>query len=149
MVQPCVGWCGECYATRTGRQNYPGHSGYRKPRGLPDAEVYKFMKKPVNEKGELVNLAPLYDPAFVDAHPTLTEFMTTGVWDDGSVRETGTMFLFVEGPMWKLMLKDRATGRISFWSAGSLEELFLCVESALAADTVPWKVDRKPAGRGR
>jgi hypothetical protein len=108
-----------------------------------------FLRKPKPPgDGEMV-LVEMVDPGFTHPYPALAEFLSAEAWDDGSPRETATMFLFTQRGRWKCMLKCRASQRISFWTASTLEELFMVMESALQDDTVDWKADRKPAGRGR
>jgi hypothetical protein len=111
--------------------------------------VREFMKKPTGKDGVSLVAVPLADEGFEGQYPALLTFMEQSSWEDGSERETGTMFIFAQGGRWKMMLKDRAYGRIAFYAAETFEELLKVVESSLDEDRVDWKADRKPAGRGR
>lgn len=108
-----------------------------------------FLRKPKESGGDACVIAELIDPDFVHRHPALAEFLSSEVWDDGTERQTGTLFLFIVSGRWRCMLKDRALGLISFWSAQALDELWMLLETGLQEGTVDWKSDRKPAGRGR
>jgi|HubBroStandDraft_1064217.scaffolds.fasta_scaffold193075_2 hypothetical protein len=107
------------------------------------------MKKPAKGPAAVPLAHARGDDAFMAQYPLLSERMYVEAWEDGSARPTDTLFLFTESGRWKCMLKDRHAGMIAFYTAHSIQELFETIEGHLRADAVDWKVDRKPAGRGR
>lgn len=142
-------YCPLCYENVRGRCNHRGHRGYRSPPSPMLADVRAFMKRP-SKPGAGVPLehARVDDPV-AQRCPLLWEHMSAEQYDDGTARVTSTLFLFLEGCRWKCMFKDRQEGKIAFYTAHSLAELLDTIESHLRTDSVDWKHDRKPAGRGR
>ena len=142
-------WCPLCYSNRRGRSNYRGHWGYRRPPLPIVADVRGFMQRPKKtDVGSPVRY-PVKDDMFMSPFPLLTARLNDEEWDDGVARKTDTLFLFMEAGRWKCMLKDRDAGKIAFYTAHTMAELFECIEAHLRSDAVDWKVDRKPAGGRR
>jgi len=110
-------------------------------------EVREFMRKPEIGPTGSSPPVPAHDEQFRVLFPTLWEYVTHTVWDDGSPRETTTLFLFVSEGRWKLMLKDRARDLISFLVGDTMDEVFRSAEQALFEDKMDWRVDRPPPGR--
>lgn len=143
-------WCGLCYENAKGRANHSGHRGYRRPRPFVlYADVGAWMKKPDRLAPGAVPRAVGRDEAFAKKYPRLWEHLSEEVWDDGSVRATSTLFLFVDGGKWKCMLKDRSLGLVVFFTADDMVGVLSAAEKALAADSVDWRPDRPAARRGR
>jgi hypothetical protein len=146
----CRDWCALCYSNRRGRSNHKGHWGYR--RRAPERVVYDmpFMRRVVQVAASAVGAADLLDCEFSKAHPALAEFVSMQAWEDGTRRETGTLFLFVDSGRWKLMLKDRDAKRVAFLTGDTLEELLQTADAGLIDASLDWRDDRpRPQGRGR
>lgn len=75
--------------------------------------------------------------------PTLVEWLTRTVWDDGAKRRTGTLMLLAEDGVWKVWMHDRDAAESAWVSGGSLEELLLAVEENLATGGGTWRKDAK------
>lgn len=71
--------------------------------------------------------------------PTLSEFLRTVSWPDGTSRETGTLLLFVQDGCLKACLSDRDAHLVAFASAASLGGLLAALERGLVADTLDWR----------
>lgn len=80
-------------------------------------------------------------------YPTLCEFLTSSVWDDGAARVPGTLLVFAEGPLWKCCLKDRDGGHVVFVSAKTPIALLKALEAGLVGDGLDWRADRKQGGK--
>jgi len=89
------------------------------------------------------------DDKFFAAMPTLWEFLTLEGWEDGTVRETGTVFVFVEDDRWKCCLNDRDSGHVGFISADSWQGLWKACEKHLADQTVDWRLSRQARQKGQ
>lgn len=82
--------------------------------------------------------------------PSLAEFLSETVWEDGTARQTGTLMVFVEEGRWKGWLHDRDQGCSAFLSNTTLSNLLACLDTALAGDEVEWRPDRpRPSGGSR
>jgi hypothetical protein len=75
-------------------------------------------------------------------YPTLTEFLTLRIWEDGAARLCGTVLLFVDLGTWKACLHDKDAAASSFVSAKTPGELLTAVEKGLVGDTLDWRADR-------
>jgi len=85
----------------------------------------------------------LRDREFVKSYPALHEFLTLQAWEDGEVRVTGTLFLFVEEGMWKLCLNDRDAGCVAFVAAKTFTEVLSCAEEKYIADSLDWRLSKE------
>jgi len=84
-----------------------------------------------------------HDAVLADAYPAVHEFLTDTTGPDGKGRQTSTLMLFVEPPLWKLCLNERDAG-LSLWASGeSLDQALVNLEERLTAPVVEWR--RKPA----
>jgi len=84
-------------------------------------------------------------------YPTLCEFLSTQVWEDGSSRECGSVILFWdrEGGLWKVCLNCKDTNRVAFVSGESPDDLLKALERALAGDKLDWRPARGGGGAKR
>lgn len=83
------------------------------------------------------------DEAFKKEMPTLWEFLTTDKWEDGSSRETGTVFVFREAGQWRACLNDRDSNHVGFVSGDTFKSLWKAVEKQLAEQRVDWRQSRQ------
>jgi hypothetical protein len=98
------------------------------------------MRKP-DRSGETESSngkAAMPDEEFAAEYPTITEYLTTTSWDDGTARKPSTISLFVEQGVVKLALNDRAYERTLFVSGESLRSALVTMDAALAAASIPW-----------
>jgi len=90
---------------------------------------------------------PLSDPETAKAYPSLWEFLTAQQWGNGDRRDTGTLLVFVEGPVVKACVKDKDASAVAFVSARTLKELLQAVDKGLESGGLDWRADR-PFKRG-
>jgi len=100
------------------------------------------MKRP--DAGEVQLGGPAAsDPVLSGFYPTLTEWLTTTVWDDGKPRKTSTLLLMTENGRWKAFLHDR-DGKRGFWmTAEAYEGLLGALENGLTNSSVEWRRDTR------
>lgn len=91
--------------------------------------------------GEYVQLSPESD-SFSVRYPTLMEFLTLMRWPDGTMRETGTLLLFIDLGFVKCCLSDRDSGEVAFLTAPSVDALLGSVEAGLTANTIEWRFSK-------
>jgi len=82
---------------------------------------------------------PFLDDDFRDRMPNLYEYLTLERWQDGSVRTTSTLTIFVSGGNLKVVLNDRDNNRSAFFNASTFDSCLTEIESQLKADRVDWK----------
>lgn len=141
-------WCGLCYEGRRERQH---HNGHGKSHGRSSG-VKKCMalKKPSgNGSGGVSSTATPSPGKLLTDYPTLLEFLTLRMWEDGSPRQPGTLLIFVDSGTWKACLKDKNGPRVCFVSSSDLDMLFLTVEDGLSQDNLDWRADRPQGGQRR
>jgi hypothetical protein len=80
------------------------------------------------------------------AWPSLFEYLTAGIWDDGTPRLRSTLLVFSDGPSWKVCLIDKATQRKAFVSAQTFQEAMMAMETGLTSQTLDWRRDRPLPG---
>lgn len=104
------------------------------------------MKKPAAQSLIGPKPIPFDDAEFGHEFPTLNEYMTCEVFDDGEPRTTSTVLFFFEKGQMKACVNDRHFGRTAFVTAATFGEIMLKIESGLADDNLDWRV--KKAGPG-
>lgn len=83
---------------------------------------------------------PYDDPAFRSEFPSLHEYLTQAKWDDGSLRTTSTLLIFIDQGVLRLCLNDRENSRSCFFTAAEFGEGMAKLESALATGKVEWRM---------
>lgn len=86
-------------------------------------------------------------------HPSLSEFLCTSHWADGSLKGLGTLMVFQEGGAWKVCFSLRQAGLVGFVSVDSPETAYAEAERALADGTIDWRASAGgrrggPPGKG-
>jgi len=71
--------------------------------------------------------------------PTVCEWLTSAHYDDGELRETSTIGLFVDCGVLKLCLNDRDLCRTLYVTSDSLEGALEALEKALRGGTPDWR----------
>jgi len=82
-------------------------------------------------------------------YPNLAEFLTCGVYDDGTPRESPTITLWATGGQWKCILKDRAEDLVMWLSAEKFLELVALIESMCLEEDGPWRLDDHGSNHGK
>lgn len=137
------GWCGQCYASKRGREQ--GCVGER-PRPAvalsPHEELLmKFIQKSNDLPSGKSGLAAA-DSQLNDRCPATHEWLAEQEWEPGKPRRTGTMMVFAEQGRWKACLHDRDQKRTCFVSAMTLTALLEAVEDVLANGGGDWRRDK-------
>lgn len=76
--------------------------------------------------------------------PAILEFLTIAAWEDGTVRQVGTIMVLVDGLVWKAWVHDRDGRRSCFVSSRTPEDLLAAVEEVLANGGGEWRSDDRP-----
>lgn len=140
--EQCRLWCGECYTNRRGRTNLKGHFGFRRQPGPRGGCFMKYLRRPSSNG----HSGPV-DPAkscglWLELYPALCEFLTEVVWEDGTVRRTGTFTMFAEDGAWKMCLSDRDSSCVAFVSAGTPTEVLETAERGLSGGALDWRFQK-------
>lgn len=97
------------------------------------------MKKPERKgKSQDTRLA-MPDEDFARLYPTITDYLASIRWDDGSPRVASTLTVFLQDGGVKVAVNDKDGDRGLFVTAESLEEALALAERALQADNPPWR----------
>ena len=136
-------WCGYCYAGIRGRETFKGHAAYRRGLQLPEEDDLMVMIRRSTAGHKGVPAATIDGEGLEAVAPALMEFLTLCVWEDGKVRQTGTLMLLAEGGRWKAWLHDRDQRRSGWVTAATLRDLIDAVERGVHQESVDWRVDRK------
>jgi len=80
------------------------------------------------------------------AWPSLWAFLTASIWEDQTVRVTGTVTLFTEAGRLKACFNDRDSGEVGFVAIDPREPVLDQLEGALLDESIDW---RRPQTRGR
>jgi hypothetical protein len=120
------------YGWHCGQLGEPVRIPYLKP-----WEIAKMKRPEKAKKGESIG-----EPAKGEllCHcPALWEHLTCDKWDDGTIRERSTLSFFCDAQAAKLCLSDRATDRIAFVAAESLDAALLMLNEQLDNGTLLWR----------
>jgi hypothetical protein len=79
----------------------------------------------------------------IQDYPGLAEFLSCSVWDDGTVRVTGTLLLFADQGLWKVALHDRDGQRTAFFSGETVSDVLNVVDRALCDGRIGWRADTR------
>lgn len=91
----------------------------------------------------------LVDEGSLKLAPTLCEYMSQTVWDDGKPRETSSVMVVWEDGQWKGGLLDRELGRNLWVTSPSLKGLWEALEKRLAAPIPDWRKKKEYPARKR
>jgi hypothetical protein len=91
----------------------------------------------------------LVDTAFLNAFPDLHDHMTQVRWEDGSLRNTSSVTLFIEGAQWKACLNDRDAGLVAFVAGRSFNDVLRALNDGIKGDTLDWRPSRSAVGSPR
>jgi len=97
------------------------------------------MKRDISVARSEVKGALVICPLLMGWAPTVCEWLTASHYDDGELRETSTLGLFVDCGVLKLCLNDRDQFRTLYVTSDSLEGALLALEAALRGSTPDWR----------
>jgi hypothetical protein len=141
--------CPQCYSNVRCRGNYKGHRAYKAPRKLKRFKMSEFLKRPPTGGQSPTSSAELCDAEFRLSYPAMYEYVALTSFEDGTARQTSTIYLFTDGGKWKLLFKDRDGSRCFFVTADDLTTALETAERQLQDGRADWRADRPPtAGRG-
>jgi len=103
------------------------------------AEGVCVMKKPERAGKSRDTRLPMPDDEFAAAYPTITDYLCSIRWDDGSPRVASTLTVFLQDGGIKISVNDKDGDRGLFVTAESLREALALAERALQADNPPWR----------
>lgn len=138
-----------CLTNRKGRTALRGHRYCVRPitRIVPWWSIK--MKKPDVSKGKPGASGGGIKETDRELFKNLLSYWMDSKWDDGSVRETSTVSLFVEEGMFKAALNDRDLRRSAYVSGDSIEDVLLKLELGLEGDTLDWRSWQGGKGKGK
>jgi hypothetical protein len=85
--------------------------------------------------------------SWVKPFPALVEFLTLPKWEDGAVRATGTILVFIEDGIWKGCLRDRDQSLVAFVAAPTPEGILAAADKGLRGNDLDWRAQRPWDGR--
>lgn len=91
---------------------------------------------------------PIDDKLLASDFPTLLEYLTAVRYDDGAVRQTSTLLLFIDAGALKCCINDRDNNRSAFVTATDIMGILFNLEDGLANNTLDWRGKRGPASGG-
>lgn len=91
---------------------------------------------------------PIDDRLLREDFPNLHEYLTSVRYDDGAVRATSTLLLFVDSGALKCCINDRDNNRSAFVTATDVMGIFLALENGLRDNTLDWRGRRQTQGGG-
>jgi len=98
-----------------------------------------MLKKTDVKSGKNDKLACKHDKAFASDHPTLWDYLTQLVWEDGTVRRTATLTIFAEDGLLKVCINDRDSARSLWASDETWAGTFEALEALLGDPKAPWR----------
>lgn len=105
------------------------------------------MKRPSDTpKGKLPS-SIIPDKDAFEGFPALREFFLAPAYDDGELREPGTMIVRVYGFQWSFILKETTSGRQLRVNADTWDAGIQMLEGFLKAKDAPWAVDPWSTGK--
>lgn len=108
------------------------------------------MLKRADVRNAAVNLPAAQDPAWAKGIPTVLEYLTQTMWDDGKPREVATLTVVAEGGTWRVCLNDRAGQRSCWVSGDTVHKALEALEAALKEGKAGWRATKqwRPGNRG-
>jgi len=97
------------------------------------------MKREVTEAREASKGQLPADPWLLNNCPSLVEHMVDVTYDDGALRETSTLTVFIDAGVLKIGLNDRDNRRTLYVSGPDLGAALESLERALKAQTPDWR----------
>lgn len=82
------------------------------------------------------------DDHFSEGWPILYSHLTQVKWEDGTVRQPGSLLFFTGEGVWKGMLKDKENGLCLWASSSTFLGLLGVLEKAAGDPDAEWRVDR-------
>lgn len=149
IMRRCAPSCPYCNQNRKGRNNHPGHWGYRSVK--PARERICVMIKRESRDARDTSSQPLAarDEDLEAEYPCIYEYLTARLFSDGSERETATLLLFAAEGVWKCCLNDRAEER-SLWATGYTHGAAMgALEAMLDNSTGEWRRSKPAATKKR
>lgn len=81
--------------------------------------------------------------AFRQLWPELAWHLEATAWGNGKgTREPGGLSLFPQDGLWKVALRERNLGQVTFLSGKTVHEALTRLETALRDHTVSWRPDK-------
>lgn len=97
------------------------------------------MKKPMfgsitGRQGPSLN-----DPSWKEEFPETYAYLCDREYEDGSVRATATLLIFVDNGVLKLCINDRDNNRSAFVDCATFAGLLHALEDGLASGSLDWR----------
>jgi hypothetical protein len=105
----------------------------------------KYLNKPTDQAPPSSSSPLCPSGEWPILYPALYEFLTLTVWEDGSMRQCGSLTLFVDQSLWKCCLSDKDGHRVAFVSGGSVEGVLQAAEGGIVRSELDWREARGPS----
>lgn len=101
------------------------------------------LKKPGGNGSNASSAAPpASSEGFLKTFASLTEFLCSTSWPDGSPRVRGTLLISVANAMWQLKVRDPNGARYAFFTAKTLEDALTGLDMGLDMDELDWRPEK-------
>ncbi len=110
------------------------------------------MKRPEEanpKKRGAAKRLPFPDPTWEERFPQVCEFMTTDVYEDGSVRERSGLTVKVQDGKILVMLNDPTVRRSLYRVGLTIDEAVDALETALSGANCDWRIWKEDYGSKR
>lgn len=88
-------------------------------------------------------------PPNMAGFPELWSFVSATKWEEGTVRQPGSVTLFRDQGRLKAAFNDRDAGEVGFLTLDVQEPILAQLEEALREDSVDWRRNGQRGGKGR
>lgn len=82
------------------------------------------------------------DPEFAREYPSLRSFLMDVRYEDGTVRNPGTMSVFVKADALTFAINDNDRNLVAFVNQPTWEEALFVIEDGILNDSLDWKARR-------
>jgi hypothetical protein len=135
------------------KEEFPARTlaAYRWLRDWESRELCRMSLKKPSENGDSRSSMSLPNGSCgcLESYKTLTEFLCSTSWEDGSRRERGSLQVTVEAGVWKLKVKDPNASRYAFYASGRLDDALAGLDLGLAADDLDWRPEKPWPPKGK
>jgi hypothetical protein len=111
------------------------------PDGWSYEEVKNMKRKRQPAEGQPSTVQAAVVSKMFAATPHVVEHLAARQYDDGAVRQPGTMIVSIVGSMYKVVLKDPDSCQQMQVLAATLDDVMITADLLLSSDEAPWEPD--------
>jgi len=102
-----------------------------------------LKKRPVSTEPKPGTAGEWIDQVFQRDYPNLYAFLHDVKYDDGTIRITGSMSIFVKVGGLRCSLNDKDRNVVAYIEASSFDEMMTLAEEGICSDSTEWIASRK------